>query len=312
MKVGIIGSGMVGSTAAFAIALNGAANKVVLVDHRPARAIADAEDILHAMPFGAGTAVLAGDYADLAGASCIIIAAGVAQQPGETRLSLLARNAAVFAEVIPKALAAAPTAVLLIATNPVDIMTLIATRISGLPDGRVIGSGTILDTARFRALLAAHLQISSRSVHAYVLGEHGDSEVLCWSTAQVGGISAFELAQAQGRALDAEVQARIDSGTRRAAYRIIDGKGATWFGIAGGLLRIVQAIARDERVILSVSRVERHAYDLPPVAFSLPRLVGAAGIVDTLRPQLDAEESQRLRQSAELLAAAAEGLESSG
>jgi len=308
MKVGIVGSGMVGSTAAYAIAMHGSASEVVLVDRNAPRAHADAEDILHAMPFTAGTKVRAGEVADLANAGCVIIAAGVAQQPGESRLALLSRNAEVFAELIPAILAVAPDTLLLIATNPVDLMTLIATRISGLPANRVIGSGTILDTARFRALLAEHLGVSSRSMHAYVLGEHGDSEVLCWSTAQVGGVAASDIADHVGRPIDEAVRARIDAGTRRAAYRIIEGKGATWFGIGGGLLRIVNAFARDERVLLSVSRVENYAFDLPPTAFSLPRIVGAGGVHDTLRPQLSADEASQLKASATLLADVAAGL----
>jgi L-lactate dehydrogenase len=176
MKVGVVGAGMVGSAAANALVLRGAASEVVLIDQNQKRAIAEAEDILHATPFAHITRVRAGDHTDLAGAGAVIIAAGVSQRPGETRLELLDRNAAVFQAVIPQIIAAAPDAILVIATNPVDVMTQVATRISGLPPERVIGSGTILDTARFRALLGAHLEVSPKSVHAYVLGEHGDSE----------------------------------------------------------------------------------------------------------------------------------------
>lgn len=310
MKVGVVGSGMVGSTAAFTVAMSGAASQVVLVDANGKRAQADAEDILHAMPFAAGTAVCAGGYVELSGAGCVILACGVAQKPGETRLALLERNAAVFAEVLPQVLAAAPDAILLVATNPVDVMTLVATGISGLPAGRVIGSGTILDSARFRTLLAQHLRVSSRSTHAYVLGEHGDSEVLCWSTAQVGGVPAEDLARHIGHPLSDAVRAEIDACTRRAAYRIIEGKGATWFGIAGGLSRIVQAIAHDEHVVLSVSRVETQAYGLPPVAFSLPRIIAARGVVDSLRSRLALDETRALEASARKLVEVADGLPS--
>jgi L-lactate dehydrogenase len=242
--------------------------------------------------------VCAGECPDLAGAGAVLVAAGVSQRPGETRLELLDRNAAVFQEVVPQILAVAPDAILVIATNPVDVMTQVATRVSGLPPERVIGSGTILDTARFRALLGAHLEISPKSVHAYVLGEHGDSEVLCWSVADVGGIAVDKLARQIGRSLDDEVKARIDRGVRRAAYRIIEGKGATWYGIAGGLARIVQSIGGDENSALTVSMLTDDVEGVGPITLSLPRILGRAGVVRTLLPTLDAGERALLRRSA--------------
>ncbi len=190
MKIGVVGTGQVGSAAAYAMALTGAATEIVLVDHDPALARAQAEDIAHAVPFASATRVSDGGYPALAGAGIVVIAAGVPQVPGETRLDLLGRNAAVFRDVIARVLDAAPDAILLVASNPVDVMTQVATRLSGLPPARVIGSGTILDTARFRWLLGQHLGIAPQSVHAYVLGEHGDSEVLAWSSARAGGVRA--------------------------------------------------------------------------------------------------------------------------
>jgi L-lactate dehydrogenase len=298
VKVGVVGAGMVGSAAANALVLRGAASEVVLTDQNPKRAIAEAEDILHATPFAHITRVRAGDYADLAEAGAVIVAAGVGQRPGETRFGLLERNAAVFQDVVPQILAVAPDAILVIATNPVDVMTQVATRVSGLPPERVIGSGTILDTARFRALLGAHLEISPKSVHAYVLGEHGDSEVLCWSVADVGGIAVDRLAAQIGRPLDGEVRATIDRGVRRAAYRIIEGKGATWYGIAGGLTRIIQSIGGDENSALTVSMLTEDVEGVGPIALSMPRIVGRAGVVRTLLPTLDAAERALLRRSA--------------
>jgi L-lactate dehydrogenase len=298
MKVGVVGAGMVGSAAANALVLRGAATEVVLIDQNQKRAIAEAEDILHATPFAYITQVRAGDYADLTGAGAVIIAAGVSQRPGETRLELLDRNAAVFQEVVPQILAAAPDAVLVIATNPVDVMTQVATRISGLAPERVIGSGTILDTARFRALLGAHLEVSPKSVHAYVLGEHGDSEVLCWSIADIAGITLDKLARQLGRPLDDETRARIDRGVRRAAYRIIEGKGATWYGIAGGLTRIIQSIGGNENSALTVSMLTDEVEGVGPIALSLPRIVGRAGVMRTLVPQLEPAERAALRRSA--------------
>ncbi len=308
MKVGIVGAGNVGATAAFAMVLTGAASEIVLVDANAALANAQAHDILHATPLGRPVRVRAGKYTDLTGAGVVVLSAGVGQRPGETRLELLGRNAKVFGEIIPAVLNACPDAILVVASNPLDVMTEIAARISGLPAGRVFGSGTILDTQRFRALLGEHLGVSPTSVHAYVLGEHGDSEVLWWSGATAGSLSVSEMAEQQGRPLDASARAMIDDAVRRAAYTIIDGKGATWFGIGGGLARIVQAIRSDERVLLSVSAMTADVEGVRDVTLSLPRVVGAGGVISTLRPTLDASERAALRRSAEILKKAVDGL----
>jgi L-lactate dehydrogenase len=302
MKVGIVGTGMVGASAGFALALSGGASEVVLVDMNAARAQAEAEDIAHAVPFGRALMVRAGGYADLAGAGVVILAAGVNQQPGETRLALLARNAEVFRAVVAQVMSAAPDAILLVATNPVDIMTDIATRLSGLPPERVIGSGTILDTARFRSLLGAHLGIAPQSVHAYVLGEHGDSEVLAWSSARAGSLPLASFAAQVSAAITDDVRARIDDGVRRAAYRIIAGKGATWHGIGAGLARIVRAVAGDEQAVLSVSIRREQVLGIGPVALSIPRVVGRTGVTADLMPDLDEAETEALAASARLLA----------
>lgn len=301
MKVGIVGAGMVGSAAAYAIGLRGAANEVVLVDRNAALAEAQALDILHAMPYGSGMGVAAGGYRALEGADVVIIAAGVAQRPGETRVDLLGRNAAVFREVVGETLAVCPGAILLIASNPVDVMTQITQAISGLPRTRVIGSGTILDTARFRSLLGTHLRISPRSIHAFVLGEHGDSQVLGWSSARAGAIPIAAFAEQIGAPITREARARIDEETRSLAYRIVEGKGATYYGIGAGLARIVQAIARDERAVLSVSIVTPEVEGVRDVALSIPRVVGRAGVSADLFPELDADEHAALGRSARLL-----------
>lgn len=312
MKVGIVGTGMVGSTGAYSLVMAHAASEIVLVDMDADRAHAEAEDIGHAVPFAGSAVVRSGTYAELANADVVIIAAGVAQRSGETRLRLLERNAAVFAEVIGQVLAVAPDTILLIASNPVDIMTEVAVRLSGLPPSRVIGSGTILDTARFRWLLAEHFEISAQSIHAYVIGEHGDSEVLCWSSAMAGSVSVASLAAQIRNPLTGTVKAGIDDGVRRAAYRIINGKGATWFGIGAGLARIVRAIGTDERRLLTVSSITDSIDGVRPVALSLPRIVGRAGIVDTLMPDLDESEQAALFDSASILATAADELRLDG
>src|SRR4029077_3828498 len=234
MKVGIVGSGFVGATAAYALVMQGVGREIVLVDKNAARARAGADDIGAAVPFATPLEVWAGEYEDLAGCRVIVLCAGVGQKPGETRLQLLQRNAQVFREVVPAALKQAPDAVLVVATNPVDVMTHLAARFAatcGVPWGRVLGSGTTLDTARFRSLLSSQCGVDSHHVHAYVIGEHGDSEVLTWSLATIGGMPLDEFARLRGIDLSDSVRNDIDGKVRRAAYTIIAGKGATYYGI---------------------------------------------------------------------------------
>jgi L-lactate dehydrogenase len=301
MKVGIVGAGMVGSSAAYAMALLGVGNEIVLIDANEKLALAQAQDITHATPFATTTSVRAGTYSDLEGAAVVIIAAGVSQKPGEDRLSLLDRNVAVFRAVIEAIMETAGDAILLIASNPVDVMTFAAHKLSGLPASRVIGSGTILDTARFRTLLGHHLGIAPRSVHADILGEHGDSEVAIWSSATAGSMPIVDFAEGIGKRLDAETRKRIAVEVRDAAYTIIDGKGSTYYGIGAGLARIVRAVLADERAVLTVSQVTSRITGVEAVALSLPHIVGAEGVAATVLPALDTAEETGLRRSAELV-----------
>jgi L-lactate dehydrogenase len=298
MKIGIVGCGFVGSSAAFAIVLGGGATELVLVDLNYKLALAHAEDILHATPFGSPTVIAAGDYEALEDADLVILACGVGQKPGETRLQLLERNARVFESVTAKLMRYTPETILLVASNPVDVMTQAVARFSGLPPARVIGSGTILDTARFRALLGEHLDISPQSVHAYVVGEHGDSEVLVWSSAKVGGVPLSELSSGH---LTAQAQTGIDERVRKAAYKIIDGKGATYYGIGAGLARIARAIRDNERAVLTLSTPLAGIEGYEEVSLSLPRVLGAEGIVSTLQPSLSQSEKDDLSRSASIL-----------
>ncbi|MGZ8375834.1 MAG: L-lactate dehydrogenase [Gemmatirosa sp.] len=312
MKVAVVGTGQVGSSAAYALVLRGAASEVVLIDKDERRARAHAEDILHATPFAAPVRMSAGPAAAAEGAGIIVLAAGVAQQPGETRLDLLQRNADVFRALVPPLLRAAPDATLLVATNPVDVMTQVVARVAaeeaGTPPERVIGSGTILDTARFRALLGEQLDVSPNSVHAYVLGEHGDSEVLAWSSVRVGGVPLDGFADDPRCAVTDAVRARVDEGVRRAAYRIIEGKGATWHGIGAGLARMVEVIRDDERAVMTVSTLTPEIEGVSQVALSLPRVIGAGGARRTLAPELDDVERVALGRSAAILKEAADSL----
>jgi L-lactate dehydrogenase len=304
MKIGIVGSGFVGATAAYAMVMSGVGREVVLVDRNTERAEAEADDIRHAVPFAHPLLVRAGTYDDLKGCQAVLLCAGVGQKAGETRLQLLQRNAAVFAEIVPQIVGKAPEAVLVVASNPVDVMTHLAARYaaaSGVPSSRVFGSGTTLDTARFRSLIATHCQVDSRHVHAYVIGEHGDSEVLTWSLATVGGLplEAF----ARFRKIDAPQAVRqdIDTKVRRAAYTIIAGKGATYYGIGCALARILDVVLHDQRSILTVCTPTADVAGVRDVTVSLPRIVGGQGVLETIPLPLSPAETSQLHDSAAII-----------
>ena len=309
MKVGIIGAGLVGSTAAYALALSGAASEIILIDRNDRLAQAQAEDILHATPFSAAVRLRASGYEGLMGCRLVVLACGVAQREGESRLNLLNRNVEVFRSVVPGILEYAPEAILLVVSNPVDIMTNAVATLSGLPASRVIGSGTILDTARFRALIGEYLKIAPQSVHAYVLGEHGDSEVLAWSSVKIGGVPLGDFAAQIERPIDEERKLEIDGKVRQAAYGIIEAKGATYFGIGGGIARIARAIDKNEAAVLTLSNSDCPYSDMKGVSLSLPRVLGAEGIQRTIAPRLDSTENELLHTSASILRDAARELE---
>src|SRR5262245_26416623 len=304
MKIGIVGSGMVGSASAFALVMSGVGREIVLVDLNRARAEAEANDIYHAVPFAHPLNVHAGDYADLAGARVVVIAGGVAQKPGETRLQLLQRNAEVFSQIVPSALRHAPKAVLLVVTNPVDIMTHLAAHFAAefdVPHTRVVGSGTTLDTARFRTLLGRHFGVDPHHVHAYVVGEHGDSEVLAWSQATIAGLSLEEFAKVYGKPLSEAKRQHIDENVSSAAYDIIAGKGATYYDMGSAVARIVDVLLHDQRAILTIcSRVDG-VPDCDGVTLALPHLVGGTGALATIPLALNATEQEGLRSSAGIL-----------
>jgi len=312
MKIGVVGAGMVGSTAAFAMVMRGIGGEIVLVDRNIARAQAEADDILHAVPFADPLRVHAGDYPDLAGSRVVLITAGAAQKPGQSRLDLLQQNAAIIEQVVHSILAHAPDAVLVIASNPVDVMTHVAAHFArrhGVPPTRVIGSGTTLDTARFRALLGRHLGVDARHVHGYVVGEHGDSEVLTWSLVSVGGIPLHEFSRRQGISLGPEIKQAIDDSVRNAAYQIIEGKGATYYGIGSALAHIVDAILSDQRAILTVSTAVAEICGVCDVTVSLPHLLGGTGVLASFPLPLSESEEEQLRRSAEIVCQAIEQLQ---
>ena len=313
MKIGVVGTGFVGSTAAYALVMRGVGREIVLVDKNSKRAEAEADDILHAVPFAHPMEIYAGDYDALSGCSVVIMAAGVNQKPGETRLELLSRNTMVFRDVIPQIVTHAPDCVIVVATNPVDVMTHYTARIAteyGWRSGRVFGSGTTLDTARFRALLGREFGIDSAHIHAYVIGEHGDSEVLAWSMAGVGGIPLDEFTAIRNHPLNQAKRDQIDEQVRRAAYHIIEGKGATYYGIGSALARIVDVVLHNQNAILTVCAPESEVAGIQDVTVALPRLVSGEGVVERLPLPINDGELEKLRNSAAVVRRAIEMLDS--
>ena len=298
MKIGIIGTGFVGSASAFTLAWSGIAHELVLTDINQPKARAEALDISHAMPFASSCKIYAGEYAALEGADIIIITAGVNQKSGETRTDLLARNTAIFKQIIHQIMQYAADAIIIVATNPVDVMTAYTIKESQLSPHRVFGTGTILDTARFRTLLAEHLHVAPQSVHAHVLGEHGDSEVLIWSSAKIGTMPIDDFARITGCRLDTEIKNMIDDNVRNAAYKIIEGKGATYYGIAGGISRICQAVKNDENAIFSISSRLESVEGITDVCLSLPTIINRHGIRQVIYPPMSDNERLQLKQSA--------------
>lgn len=308
-RIAIIGSGHVGSTCAYALLLRGLASEIVLINLNHDRAEGEAMDLNHSMLFAHPVRVWAGDYADCEGADIVVLAAGVAQEPGEKRLDLLKRNTQIFQQIIPQVVRYTSNSILIVVTNPVDVLTQVAWRVSGLPTTQVIGSGTILDTARFRYLLSQHFRVEPRSIHAFIIGEHGDSQVPVWSLANIAGIRLEDFGCLNGNALNDDIKEAIARDTRRAAYEIIQRKGATYYAIAAGLVRIIEAIVRNENSVLTVSSLVRGTYQLNDVCISLPSVVNQRGIARVLELSLAAEERLALDKSVQVVRAAIESLE---
>ena len=306
-RVAIVGAGHVGATFAYGLLLSGLAAEVVLIDTDRDRAAGEAMDLGHAVPFNRPARVWAGELADARGAALTVVTAGAGQRPGETRLDLAARNADVIRDVVPGIAAANPEGAIIVATNPVDVLTQVAQDASGLPHGRVIGSGTILDTARFRFLIGEQLAVDPRSVHGYIVGEHGDSAVPVWSSASAGGVPIEAFAAARGVAFGDDERRRIGDQVRTAAYEVIQRKGATYYAIASGLVRLVEAMLRDQRSVLSVSTrmLPEHGYaGVADVCLSVPCVIDRHGVSTVLRLELDPAEAAALQRSADVLAEA--------
>jgi L-lactate dehydrogenase len=300
-KVAVVGAGSVGTSFAYSLMIHGLVSEISLIDVNAEKAMGEAMDLEHGLPFVQPARIKAGDYGECADADIVVVAAGAAQKPGESRLVLVKRNAAVFKQVIPRIKEHNDQCILLIATNPVDIMTYVSLKLSGFLPSRVIGSGTILDTSRLRSLLGEHFRIDSRNVHAYIIGEHGDSEVPVWSSANIAGVKLKDYCPICGTKYDEPYLNKIFEEVKNAAYKIIDLKGATYYAIGLGLTRIVESIIRDENAVLTVSSLLHDYYGVSDLCLSVPSIVNKEGVSQTVKVPLEDAEIRMFQKSAAVM-----------
>ena len=297
-KAAIIGCGFVGSASAFCLMQSGLFSELVLLDANRDKAEGEALDVAHGIPFARPMKIYAGDYDDIADAAIIIVTAGANQKPGETRLDLVQKNVGIFRSIIPEIAKRNFAGILLIVSNPVDILTYTAMKLSGLPEHRVIGSGTVLDTARFKYQLGEHLQVDPRSIHAFIIGEHGDSEIAAWGSANVSGIPIHDICEMRGFYNHEDAMKEIAETVKNSAYEIIAKKKATYYGIAMSVRRICEALVRNEKSILPVSTMLHGQYGIEDVVLSMPAIVGSDGVETTVPIDLSPEEQEKLKESA--------------
>ena len=300
-KVAIVGCGFVGSASAFALMQSGLFSEMVLIDVDKDKAEGEALDIGHGMPLARPMQIYAGDYDDAADAAIIVVTAGANQKPGETRLDLVKKNAAIFKSIMPEFAKRQCQGIMLVVANPVDILTYLAIKLSGLPQNRVFGSGTVLDTARLKYLLGEHLKVDSRSIHTFIIGEHGDSEFATWSTTNVSSVPLHDFCEMRGHHNHEEAMREIENSVRNSAYEIIKRKHATYYGIAMAVKRICEAIIRDEKSVLPVSSLMHSVYGIEDVALSMPAIVGKDGVECLIPDKLSPDEQSKLRESAKII-----------
>lgn len=301
-KAVMIGCGFVGSATVFALMQSGLFSEIAMIDSNFEKAEGEAMDISHGIPFARQMRVYAGTYDDVSDAGIVIITAGANQQPGETRLDLVGKNVAVFKSIIPEITKRNFEGIMLVVSNPVDILTKVAQELSGYPTDRVIGSGTVLDTGRLKYKLSEHLGVDSKSIHAFIIGEHGDSEIVAWNSANVSGIPLDAFCELRGHHHDhKEAEADIAEMVKNSAYEIISRKKATYYGVAMAVKRICEVIVRDERSILPVSTAMTGAYGIDGVVLSMPCVLGKNGIETQVPIVLTDEEIKNLQKSADTL-----------
>ena len=300
-KAAMIGCGFVGSASVFSLMQSGLFSEIVLLDADQKKAEGEALDIAHGIPFAGQMKIYAGTYDDIKDAAVVIVTAGASQKPEETRLDLVQKNVGIFKQIIPEIAKRNYEGILLIVSNPVDILTYTAIKLSGLPENRVIGSGTVLDTARLKYNLSEHLEVDSRSIHAFILGEHGDSEIAAWSSANVSGIPLDQFCELRGHYDHEGATSKIAETVKNSAYEIIAKKRATYYGIAMSVKRICEAIVKDEKSILPVSSMMHGDYGINDIVLSMPGVVGKNGLEHLVPVSLNEEEQKRLKQSADTL-----------
>lgn len=308
-KAAVIGCGFVGSSIAFTLMQSGIFSELVLIDANRDKAEGEAMDLSHGLPFTHPMDIRAGDYDDVADCALVIVTAGAGQKPGETRLDLVHKNVAIFRSIIPEIARRNRDAILLIVSNPVDVLTWAAWKLSGYPANRVLGSGTVLDTARLKYLLGERLGVDSRSVHAFIIGEHGDSELAVWSSANVSGVDLNHFCELRGHYNHMEAMERIYTDVRDSAYEIIEKKGATYYGIAMAVRRICESIIRNEHSILPISSLICGHYGLEDVCMGVPTVVGRNGAETVLDIPLNGLEQRKLMASADALRKVLDGIE---
>lgn len=308
-KAAIIGCGFVGSATAFTLMQSKLFSEMVLIDANQEKADGEAKDIAHGIPFAGQMKIYAGDYKDLADAAIVIVTAGANQKPEETRLDLVHKNVSIYKNIIPQITAQNFQGILLIVSNPVDILTYVTVQLSGLPENRVIGSGTVLDTARLKHALGEHLHVDSRSVHSFIIGEHGDSEIAAWSSTNVSGIPLDNFCEMRGHFNHEASMQKIAESVKNSAYEIIAKKQATYYGIAMSVKRICECIIRNEKSILPVSSMMHGEYGIEGIALSMPAIVGLDGVETHVPISLNEEEQNRLKESARTLKQVADSLE---
>ena len=300
-KAVMVGCGFVGSASVFALMQSGLFSEIAMIDADMDKAEGEAMDISHGIPFAKHMRVYAGDYDDVRDAGIVIVTAGANQKPDETRLDLVHKNVGIFKSIIPEIASRDFKGILLVVANPVDILTAVAQKLSGLPENRVIGSGTVLDTGRLKTRLSEHLGVDSRSIHAFIIGEHGDSEIAAFSSANVSGIPLNNFCEMKGHFNHDESEKFIAEDVKNAAYEIIQRKRATYFGVAMAVKRICECIVRDEKSILPVSTMMQGEQGIEGVVLSMPCVVGGDGIETQVPIKLDEDEAKRLRESADIL-----------
>ena len=300
-KAVMVGCGFVGSASVFALMQSGLFSEIAMIDADMDKAEGEAMDISHGIPFAKHMRVYAGDYDDVRDAGIVIVTAGANQKPDETRLDLVHKNVGIFNSIIPEIASRDFKGILLVVANPVDILTAVAQKLSGLPENRVIGSGTVLDTGRLKTRLSEHLGVDSRSIHAFIIGEHGDSEIAAFSSANVSGIPLNNFCEMKGHFNHDESEKFIAEDVKNAAYEIIQRKRATYFGVAMAVKRICECIVRDEKSILPVSTMMHGEQGIEGVVLSMPCVVGGDGIETQVPIKLDEDEAKRLRESADIL-----------